>query len=364
MWLSLFVNRIYMPQYRYETVEKLHDGLKEVWKGLWDASEDKNFFNSPIFFEAAIEAYKVRKYVIVLGYEEEALVAVLPLVYDRIFGIKALAGPGRARNHLDTSVMLLGKKDEDLSRSLVERALEYAPVYLAEVSEDAARLLNRADFSFFVEYSSRCLWLDVCKEENILAQMSSKERRKLLSRIRKHASSLDFVFSTDRSAHQGVSLEEVVSIERASHKPKRGMALFRHRDIRTLLQRVATAPEACLGVGVLFFEGQPAAHFLGFVSGKTFAMYHTAYVERWASLGIGKMATYFLLRHLYRAGFEKADLMRGDTPAKRQFASEYREQYTFYCARQRYVLVWWRLAKAMRDRLKLVKDWLYTLIIR
>jgi CelD/BcsL family acetyltransferase involved in cellulose biosynthesis len=98
------------------------------------------------------------------------------------------------------------------------------------------------------------------------------------------------------------------------------------------------------------------AHFFGFVHGRTFSLYHTAFADRYVGLGIGKMVTYFLLKHLQEAGFEKADFMRGNTEAKRQFADRIEDQYDFYISKSGLAILWWKICIPIWNTLRKIKE--------
>jgi ribosomal protein S18 acetylase RimI-like enzyme len=342
-----------MAQYACFSVDALDGRRREDWMSLWKESESRHFFNSPVFFEAYLKAYGIRRCRIFFGYEGGALKAVLPLVYDRVFGVRVLAGPGRRRNYLDKSVLLAGTDDPVLLRALVMKVLEYASLYLAEAGKGMASVLESIVSLKIVEHASQSLWMDLSGERDVLSCMSSGQRKKLLARIRKNERDLDFRFF---EKDLGQAFEAVVDIEGKSSKEDRGMALFRRAEARRLFGTVAGLGAGYVGIGILFFRKEPVAHFFGFVHGRTFSLYHTAFADRYVGLGIGKMVTYFLLKHLQEAGFEKADFMRGNTEAKRQFADRIEDQYDFYISKSGLAILWWKICIPIWNTLRKIKE--------
>jgi hypothetical protein len=341
-------------RYACKTFASLDGRTKEAWLRLWEAAGG-HFFNSPAFFEAWLKAFEDESCLIVCGYRDGELRAVLPLVRDRVFGVPALAGPGRRGNYLDKAVLLVGENDLGLLDAVVAEALRYGHLYLAEADEGMAAGLEVLGFPRARTFASRSLWLDLRRPGGVLGAMPAGERRSLAARIRKCGSSLAFrFFENDLSE----AFETAVAIETASRKPERGISVFHDGQARRLFRSLLeVAPEA-VGIGILSIRDEPAAHFLGFRYGRTFAMYHTAFTDRYARLGTGKMAAYFLLEHLRKSGFETADGLRGDTPAKRQFADRAVDQYDVYLSRSRVVVAWWKAASAAWRFLGLFKAFL------
>ena len=68
--------------------KKLAKELIDDWYRLWLRSKDAHFFNSPEWFKVNLKTYKYKRISIFALYKKGALVALLPLVQDKVFGIK------------------------------------------------------------------------------------------------------------------------------------------------------------------------------------------------------------------------------------------------------------------------------------
>ncbi len=342
-------------KYTCAVARQLSEDQKKQWQELWNSSDTRHIFNSPNFFESCLEAFKSKKYAIIFCYKESKLCGVLPLVEDRIFGIKALSGPGRKGNYIDKSILLVSEYDLDLFNAIIESALSLGNLYLAEINEDVKILLNRKKFKYAAQWASRSRWEAMSEEKSIVGHMPSKQKRTMLKRIGDREKNLDFrLFKADLQK----ALEKAAEIEKGSYKSRRHISFFNKAISKIFLQSVIKYNPENVCIGVLYFHNKPIATTLGFIYGKTFLLYHTAFLKEHYGWGAGKAAIYFALECLKKEGFAKMDLSRGDSDLKRQFAENTEDQYNIYFSKNHLVLFWWRMCALTMDILKKIKSFI------
>lgn len=331
------------------TISNLAEKQKNEWQKLWNASDFRHPFNSPDFFEACREAFGFKSYLIIFCYNGSSLYGVLPMIKDRVFGIKALLDPGRRENYTDKSVMLIRSYDQELLNAMFIEALKSGNLYLAEADENVKSLFNPKKFACFWKWASRSRWTMLA---DVLGFMPAGQKRALLRHIRRREKDLEFRFFKTNLEE---ALKKVAEIEKGSYKPRRHMAIFGKETTIKLFQSLIKKNYQDMRVGILYFKKQPAATILGFICGKTFLIYHMSFLEKFRSWGVGKIAVYFALEQLKREGFTKVDLLRGDTDLKKQFAENTEEHYNIYFSRNHFVILWWRVCALTIDVLKKVK---------
>ena len=91
------------------------------WESMWEESPYSHFFNSPKWFLACIEAFNISRFRIYAGYNNKELVAVLPVVEEQKFGIKAYVSPGKL--YIDKSTLLLKVNDIKVLEKLLNKII-------------------------------------------------------------------------------------------------------------------------------------------------------------------------------------------------------------------------------------------------
>ncbi len=331
---------------------RLSEEERKDWRRLWERSAGAHLFNSLEFFEAYCQVMPTEKSVVVLCYQAQELQAVLPLVSDRVFGICAWVTPGRAGNYTDKLPLLVKDGNRFARESLIAAAQELGHVYLAEAELQSLPWLISGRRFHIAEWVSRSPFTTLSLEADVLRLMSAGQKRNLRQRIRAREADLKFeLFETDLEK----ALEKVIQVERGSYKEHLQMSLFSNPKTVELIQGLMQMNPERFRIGILSYQGRPAATILGLVHGQTFFWYHASFVEACRQWGAGKMALYFTLEELRKAGFTKADLLRGDSDLKRQFAEGMTEQYDVYLPKNRLVFLWWQLCLPLRRTLKSFK---------
>lgn len=330
----------------------LREEQRKEWQGLWRESGLSHIYNSPDFFESCLEAFHIQRYVVIFCYRKGKIRGVLPLVEDRVFGIRTLSGPGRKGNRIDKSVLLMENYDKEVFDAVMKKALELGNLYLAEADEKIKPLIDFRIFPHVAEWASRSLKVHLSPESDTLKFMPSGQRRNLLRRIRRRKDDLEFKFFETNLEE---ALQKVIGVEKGSYKPHRHMALFSKAESEIFFRSLIRRNPESVRIGILYYRREPAATILGFVYGGTFAGYHTAFLKEYWHWGAGKAVIYFLLEHLKKQGFSKLDLMRGDSDSKRQFAEDAYDHYNIYFSKNRAILLWWKLCVPVKSALKKAK---------
>lgn len=342
-------------KYTCVIIRHLSADQKKQWQELWNSGKTRHIFNSPKFFTSCLEAFEHKKYAVIFCYKGGKLCGALPLVEDRVFGIKTLSCPGRKGNYMDKSALLASEYDRDIFNAMIESALSLGNLYLAELGESVKNLIDFSKSAFFMESASRSRWTKMSCEGNLFDCMPKKQKKTMLKRIRSREKDLEFrFFENDLEKAFRIVLE----VEKGSYKHRRRAAFFEKKNSKKFIEAIIKNSPENARIAVLYFQKQPAATILGFVCDRTFFAYHISFLKDYQSWGAGKMALYEALEYLRKKGFSKADLLRGDTDLKRQFAKNTADQYNFYFSKNYFALFWWRMCALITSILKKVKSFI------
>ncbi|MBM2817807.1 MAG: hypothetical protein HW401_397 [Parcubacteria group bacterium] len=336
--------------YSCEVVRDLDEKYKNEWRFLWEKSKERHFFNSPEFFQACCEAFRIEAYIIIFCYRRDVLCGVLPLTEKNVFGIATLIAPGNAGNYIDKSPLLVDEYSENLINAILFSALKLGHLYLAELSESAKSLIEPEMFvssSVLASYSPRVFLSD---KTDTLEYMPKNQKSTLNRRLSQQKEIISF------KVEGAESLEKVISVERGSYRPYYNMAFFTNEDSMRFLMAIAKLIPDGLYVGILYLENKPVATVTGFINGKTFYSYHIAFLEQYRGIGPGKMALYLTLEQLKKEGFTEIDLLRGYSDIKRQFSNEVKIQYDVYLSKNRLIMIWWKFNLMIWRKLKQINS--------
>lgn len=340
-------------QYSTTLLRNLTEEHKQAWQALWKRSARGHLFNTPGFFEAWLDAFRIKEYVIIFCYRDGTLCAVLPLVKGKVFGIPSFVSVGSAGNYADHSSLLIEEHmAAEIISALFETALGLGNIYVAEISAAVAGLLERTSSPSFIPEVSVLRNTSLAQETDTLQYMPSRQKRELKRHLRQQAPHLDFrVAGAD-------ALETVRAIEQESYRPDYHMDFFSKAQSVRFVESIARHLPDSLKIGILSYQGWPIATNLGFLWGQTFYGYHMAYREEFRRIGPGKIVMYFLLQWLQQNGCTAVDFSRGESDLKQQFSQKPYSQYDAYLTRHWGVFIWWRLCFYVWWQLRRLSAWM------
>lgn len=326
-----------MDKLSFENITKLTDDRINEWNELWDRSPDAHFFNSPDYFLAFLHAFNPKQYRIIFCYDKKELIAVLPLIKSRRFGITVWACPDRPQNFLDRTAFLISEGASKHIKEITQCAKKLGNVFLADCSEYITKV-------FLV--SSKCLLGEsiICPRTKIgddtLSNMPAKQQRGMENRIKKNKQHLKFIYFHENLDCQ---LERIIEIEKNSPKTEKGITLFNHDDAKKLYRSIIETSPQNVAIGILYFDGLPVASIFGLISKNTFLNTHMAFRLDFGNLGPGKMLVYFTLEELRKNGTQIFDFSKGDGKLKREFTNEFPVQHNVYLPSNALAMIWWKL---------------------
>ena len=335
--------------YRIEQLKQLEPEHYQAWKVLWDSTPDAHFFNSPSWFSSYLDAFGDQKYIVFFCYFRDELVAVVPLVETRKYGIKSLASVAKGQKFLDRSTLLLAKKDPALAGYLLKKIGTRYNLYLAELEETNANVFMNSGQNQFAAFSVVCPRMNIGND--VLATLSRKQKKSLKKKIMKNEKNITFEMHRD---HLGQHLATMFELERRSHKRSKGISIFEKQDLRKLYRSLVKHAKEHIGIAFLHHQGTPIAHRFGYIYKGTFLSVHVAFDDQFRKLGPGKLLLYYCLDYFRKNKIRVLDFSVGDNYLKSQFSDGKISQYHIFYGRSAYVRSWWLVMNGLKKTFNLL----------
>lgn len=330
---------------RIEKIEKLSKKELALWQGLWDRVPNAHFFNSPQYLLAFLDCFAVESQVF-FCWQERELVAVLPLIESRKYGISVWVCPDRPQRFLDRSALLLDQTKKGIFEEIVQKIGSEKNLFLADLEEGVIEKGEKKPEGL-VEFETVCPKTKICQDP--LGGMKAKQKREMRRRMRKLGK--DFVFRFYEKVQSG-QLEEMEKIEAKSAKSEKKIALFENEESKRLYASfLKNCPDNC-AVGFLCVGEEKIAHAFGFVCKKTFLCTHMAFDKKYSKFAPGKILVCKLLEELCRKEFELFDFSKGESRLKSEFMTLFPVQYNFYYSKNSFILLWWKTVLATKKTAK------------
>lgn len=322
--------------------KELGDKLKKDWQDLWLRSEKGHFFNSWSWFQACCDTESITDFQIVTCYEGKKLVALVPLVKSRLFGIRVLKNPGN-KFFSEKSALLLDKKESQVIPILIKKLSELGNLYLFELDQDTVEILAESHPRILASVSAVNSYIRL--ENDPLRYLSKKQESKIRNKIAENRSDLQYQHHTnDLDKH----LETVFEIENRSYKKMHKKDIFSKEINRGLFRSIAKHGKGFLAVDLVYYKGEPIVYNLGLNYKDRYLAFQTAYVRRYRKLSPGKILLSFMLRELQKQGKELFDFARGHNRLKQEFTPEFKLQYDIYLSKNKAVMYWFKLINLAR----------------
>lgn len=314
--------------------KELSNALLKEWQELWDKSSLKNFFNSPLWFQASLETFSYKKPLLLACYRNETLVGILPLVFAEKYGVPAYTSPGN--QYYDNSSFLLETYDSHVVETILKKLSEIGNFFLSEVSQPLTTISKLALPSLQVFKSSICPYSFL--EPDPYRFLSKKNKRIIAKKFKDAEGNFTCKVYNQNAEEQ---LRTLLAIDAESSKKAEFKETFSDPLLTKLLKNINSLDPKALVVAILFYKEEPICYNYGFAYGKTYIGSGTAYKEAYRPYAPGRVLAYSLLPELLKMGITLLDFSRGYTRYKRDFAPYAYHQYTLFHSSNAIVMRRW-----------------------
>ena len=315
-----------MSDIRIEVIKELNNNFVGKWHEVWENQQNIHFFNSPEWFISCLKTFNIKNYSIFVGYRNEQIKIIWPVVKMRKFGINVLGSPGG--KYLDKSSLLFVDNDLEIIEALVEKILKNANIYLVEINKEIKNNIVDLGITRLIWQASINPYISLDLEP--FRFIKNKQRNEIRNKIKKHQNSFSFKLYVDNLDRY---LETIFEIEKKSFKRKKGKHIFNKKIAKNLFSNIISK-QGNVSISLLYFNNKPIAHMFGLICKKRFLGYHMAYLEGYRKLIPGKVLLYFLLLELVKRRFTLFDFSRGDSILKKQFTQQKKIQYDIFISKK------------------------------
>ena len=325
-----------MNRIQIKVHKNLNKELLTEWENLWEKSLYSHIYNSPEWLKAASEVYKIDDLKIFAVFRDGELVAVLPVVEERVFGIKAIKN--LADGCSDKSSLLLKDYDQVVLYSLFSFITGKGNIYFSEVDSLTVEIIKRVNNKSLVFSSSLSPYISV--DEDPFRFLSNKKRKRILNKYNEYRGRLKIkMYKNDLESQ----LNKVFEIEEESARRACGMGSFDDPLVKKFYQALIKYFNESVVFDFLYYGEKPIAYYVGLCDKKAYRLINTAYVDGYQSLMPGKILMFFMLERLKNEGYELIDFQRGRDRAKKDFTPYFVERFNVYISKNQAVRAWWFL---------------------
>lgn len=325
------------PKYQIKTYNKIDQNLIKEWESLWNNAVNATIFNSYAWFKATSKTKDLNNCIIYLCYQNDELVAILPLVEEKRFGIKVLTT--HLGSYISDEAMLLKESDPQLLKHLILEISKKNNIYLTRVSsENVTRLWNVLPQIFFSVIGVNPI---ISLKDDALSSVSKSSKKKLESIRRKAGDRLAF-----KTLKENDNLEEllkvIIRIDTHSGKQRNSRDIFTKDDEKRFFSNLVKYCKEFIEISLLYYEGQPIAYTFNLKGGKVYFGYQTSYLFEHRKLSPGKLVLMNSLKEIARSGYNILDYGEGFSAFKQEFTKDYKLKYDLHYSRNSLVMFWWK----------------------
>jgi CelD/BcsL family acetyltransferase involved in cellulose biosynthesis len=331
-------------KYTISTINLVDKTLISQWKELWKRSVNANMFNSHEWFVTACETNNIKKYQIILCFENEKLVALLPLQKYRIYGISVYGSIDK--EHIVDTGFLLESFDEQLVKHFFNAVFAGRNIYLQKVDQTIVSLLARMYPHLFIYIMS--VNPQIRLTEDPFKQASHSMMSQIRGIMRKNQDKIRFEsYRTNLDKY----LETMLELQEESSKKERKMDIFANELHKRYYQNLTKFCKKYICINILYFDDNPIVYEYGSIYKKHYAGDQISFRTDFRKLSPGRLMMFKLFSYLKQHHFIDLDMGGGISSYKMSFTREYRTLYNVLYSPNSAIVLWWRTINTAR-RLK------------
>jgi len=329
-----------IPDLRSETAQTLNEKLINDWKELWENAANASFFNSYEWFLVCLKTYNITDYKILLCYQENKLMAILPGVMKNKFGAPVLTSAS-GLEHVPGSPLLVRNYESGLIKYAVDAFGRQHNIYISHVNEDLAKEIKKAYKQVLASTIAKHPYIDFSKDANSF--FSDRARREVRNKMKGAGGALSYSLDeVGENSHQ--ILQTLIAVDQGSAKKLKGEDTFSEQINIDLFKNILYLCPQFVRIAYLKYHDRPIAYIFNFASNYSLEEFHTAYLADHAKLSPGKMLLYQLVDDLSQKTFKKYEFGLGFTG----LSPDVEFQYDIYYSRHTVIRLWWHILNTIR----------------
>jgi CelD/BcsL family acetyltransferase involved in cellulose biosynthesis len=348
------MSKINMLKYQFSVIKETDEKFINEWYGLWQKAENSSVFNSYEWFLASKNSCNPNEIEIFTCRCRGKLVALLPVFYTRIFGIKVAKSLGYK---FVGTPFLMEKYETGLFKYFFSEIISRRHLYISKVDQKAAVLLHKIFPGMLYLLISVNPYIDRrLSPDGFISDTSHKRVRKIVS---KYSDKLKYVTYDSKDNLDGY-LKIMFDTEQESAKKLRKRDLFSNPDNRRFFANIVKYCSRFVRLNFLYFDDKPIAYTFNFMHKNIFSGYQTSYLQEYRYLYPGKIIITDDLESLKNTPVDIFDFGGGVSNYKQEFTPVYYFLYDLYLSRNNFAIYWWKLIYRIRRLKQLIFPEKYT----
>lgn len=325
------------PKYQIKTFYEIDQNLIKEWESLWINAVNATIFNSYPWFKATSKTKQLHKCVIYLCYQNDELVAILPLVEEKRFGIKVLTT--HLGSYISDEAILLKEYNAQLLKELIVEISKDNNLYLTRVSSTNVQDLKNIFPQIFFSVIGVNPIINL--KGDPLSSFSKSSRKKLESILKKAGDMMVLrTFSEDDNLNE--LLKVMIDIDTNSGKQRNSRDIFTKEEEKRFFANLINYCRKYIEISILYYNDKPIAYTFNLKGGKVYFGYQTSYLFEYRKLSPGKLVLMKSLKEIAHSGYNLLDCGEGLSAFKQEFTKDYKLKYDLHYSRNSLVMFWWK----------------------
>lgn len=325
------------PKYQIKTFYEIDQNLIKEWDSLWINAINATIFNSYAWFKATSKTKQLNNCIIYLCYQNDELVAILPLVEERRFGIKVLTT--HLGSYISDEAIVLKEHNPKVLKELILEISKNNNLYLTRVSSTNVQDLKNILPQIF--YSVIGVNPIINLKADPLSSFSKTSKKKLESILKKAGDKIVLkIFSGNHDLNEVLKI--MIDIDTNSGKQRNSRDIFTKDEERRFFTNLVNYCREYIEISLLYYDGQPIAYTFNLKGGKVYFGYQTSYLFEYRKLSPGKLVLMKSLKEIAHSGYNLLDCGEGLSAFKQEFTKDYKLKYDLHYSRNSLVMLWWK----------------------
>lgn len=329
--------------YTVKIVRNIDKKLIQEWNSLWKRAQKATAFNSYEWFLTCITTYEIKQFELVVCYENNKLVGILPLIVAKQFGIRVASS--LCDNFTIETPFLLENYSKPLVKAFFSAIYKKKNLYISKIDEEITATLAAIFPNMFFSIIATCPFIPF--NEDPLHRVSKSTQKNVKKVLKDYGHDLKFELY-DNSDDLEKYLEIMFTIEKNSSKQKRGRAIFSEEITKSFYKNTIKFASKFVRIGILYYQEKPIVYQYGFQFKDIFDAYQTSYLYEYRKLEPGKTMIITILSKLKEQSIKKLSLGGGISSYKEEFAKSYEFAYDLYSSKNPLIMTWWKMINRAR----------------
>lgn len=319
-------------RYDVEIHTALTSEFREVWQHLWETSAFATVYNSPSWFESALEAFEYKQIKIIAIYDSFSglLVAVIPLIKTTMFGVSIYAPAGV--DFVERISALIDFTNKEIVMEFVAQSKKLGVVYMcgltdAELYQPAA-IAGVSSLPVYQECT-----VDFSKGP--YGEFSVQSAARLIRKTERTAGGPVTLRASFENHAENLAL--CFEIDQKSSKHEKGKGTFYDHSARKFYTLLAEKSPSSLSIYIISIANKPAAYSIQFTHKSVSSGSQKGYLTEYKKFNPGYLTYIKLFEVARERQYTDCNFGKGVDDFKLLFTKDVRQLYSLVISKKTFI---------------------------